>query len=88
MCSPCFLHVVGSLQQKKFCAKKKLFTTRTFLLALCARPYPLPLQEKLPLGLCAIVGYGLRGHVALQHFCPHGLRGFVFCGLLWVIPFS
>jgi hypothetical protein len=37
------------LQEKKFNQKgrllqeKKLFTTRTFLLALCRRPYPLPL---------------------------------------------
>jgi hypothetical protein len=31
------------LQEKKFVAKKKLFVAHTFLLALCRRPYPLPL---------------------------------------------
>jgi hypothetical protein len=30
------------LQEKKFVAKKKLFVARTFLLALCRRPYPSP----------------------------------------------
>ena len=39
------------LQEKKFCSRggkflqeKKLFVNATFLLALCARPYPLPLK--------------------------------------------
>jgi hypothetical protein len=49
------MRVVVSLQQKiknknleqfaKFCKKKKLFVNATFLLALAARPYPLPLKQ-------------------------------------------
>jgi hypothetical protein len=40
---------------------KKLFVNATFLLALCARPYP------LPLGLLVILAGGSCGRVAVGH---------------------
>jgi hypothetical protein len=57
-------------KKKNFVAKKKLFTIRTFLLALCRRPYPLPFGRIAfwPVGHVAarlwvswVIGFMLRG---------------------------
>jgi hypothetical protein len=49
---------------------KKLFADATFLLALCARPYPLPLGSfcLLAMVLRVRVALGHLGHVAPGHF--------------------
>jgi hypothetical protein len=72
------------LQEKKFCTKKKLFTTRTFLTALCRRPYPARLVEcqwpwrRMPAGRAAT---GRRAHAASWR--QHGHAG--PAGGHWVI---
>ena len=65
--------------------EKKLFTTRTFSLALCARPLPPPLRTFLLFGPGAAGPHGWRqrGHVAPGHFVR--MAGASMAGMLWVI---
>jgi hypothetical protein len=69
--------------------EKKLFVNATFLLALCARPYPLPLGRKQQQAIrvypvCHVVIVGTLHRVIVSH----GLHGRMVCESLWVIPFS
>jgi hypothetical protein len=72
----------------RFAKNKKLFVNATFLLALCARPYPLPLGRKqqairvYPVCHVVIVGTLHRAIVS------HGLHGRMVCESLWAISFS
>jgi len=77
------LHVAFSLQQKKI-----LFTARTFLLALCRRPYPTPTGI---VGICQRAGGGRAGgHCAACCMLQAGAsrpRSPWVIWVIWVIVF-